>query len=340
MTAHTRHQARTKVTVRITVHYTKLQNELFETSDQQQLTTYLERNASANPCLSMSLLAPHGYGHHGGFDTYQEPNANGGEEVLEGVDRNLLIQEETRPELRGTLDSGSDEAHLLNQEIARILDQKAAASRSYRRATQRSLPLLAISLEGVEVYLGAITVELRKSPEFKRAFKKSFEEAQQLVQGLRVYHDGLTKIGECVRNKQQDFFRAETLNAALAALVPLEQKELVQEIGLTESTISRLIAGKEVITPVGIVPLNWFFTGRSKSNPHQTSYALKSRIRDLIAQESPDAPLTDFQLAALLAQEGRPIGRKQVNKYRQELQIPSSDKRRRIDSPPTLGADD
>jgi len=42
MTAHTRHQARTKVTVRITVHYTKLQNELFETSDQQQLTTYLD----------------------------------------------------------------------------------------------------------------------------------------------------------------------------------------------------------------------------------------------------------------------------------------------------------
>jgi RNA polymerase sigma-54 factor len=97
------------------------------------------------------------------------------------------------------------------------------------------------------------------------------------------------------------------------------------------STVSRAVSGKYAQTPQGILPLKYFFTGgtTNDSGEVESQASIKMRIKDLVAKEDRDHPLSDDQIAELLEkQEGVKIARRTVTKYRKALAIPSSAQRR------------
>ena len=109
-------------------------------------------------------------------------------------------------------------------------------------------------------------------------------------------------------------------------------KQIAEKLGVHESTVSRATAGKYAQTPWGIFELKYFFPsglqmdmGDSASSEH-----VKARIKQWISSEPPEKPYSDQKLADLMKQEGIHISRRTITKYREELGISSSVRRKRI----------
>jgi RNA polymerase sigma-54 factor len=99
-----------------------------------------------------------------------------------------------------------------------------------------------------------------------------------------------------------------------------------------ESTISRVTSGKYMHTPRGVFELRYFFSSQvtGEDGTEQSSTAVRARIRKLVGQESPGAPLSDSRIAELLQADGINVARRTVAKYREAMKIaPSSERRRR-----------
>jgi RNA polymerase sigma-54 factor len=129
--------------------------------------------------------------------------------------------------------------------------------------------------------------------------------------------------------KQRDF-----LDYGVAHLKPLVLRDVAEDIGMHESTVSRVVSNKWMATPRGLVPMKFFFHSAIASSVGEdvSSLAVKNKIRGLIEVEEPSRPLSDARLAELLSREGIQIARRTVAKYREELRIPASSIRR-SDSP-------
>jgi RNA polymerase sigma-54 factor len=97
-----------------------------------------------------------------------------------------------------------------------------------------------------------------------------------------------------------------------------------------ESTISRVTTGKYMHTPRGIFEFRFFFSSHvsGADGEEVSSVAIRARIRKLIGDETPDKPLSDAQLATILAGEGVKVARRTVAKYREALGLASSSERR------------
>jgi len=115
------------------------------------------------------------------------------------------------------------------------------------------------------------------------------------------------------------------------ALVPLTLKDVADDIQMHESTISRTTNGKYVQTPRGLFELKYFFSaGLSCACGEVSSTSVKSMIKDIIDNEDPKRPLSDQKISTLLLSKGTKISRRTVAKYREELNIPASNLRKRI----------
>ena len=115
-------------------------------------------------------------------------------------------------------------------------------------------------------------------------------------------------------------FEHEFLEKGPAYLKPLSLKDVADKVGVHISTISRVVSSKYVHTPQGTYLLKYFFSDKG--------FEVKRRIRELIEREDKFRPLSDREIADLLNKEGFDIARRTVAKYREELGIPSSSKRR------------
>jgi len=102
--------------------------------------------------------------------------------------------------------------------------------------------------------------------------------------------------------------------------------------GIHESTVSRVTANKYVQTPRGLYPLKFFFSGgiEDTSGEERSVLSIKSYLKELLENESPLNPYSDQQLADLMLKKGFKLSRRTVTKYRKEMDIPSSFKRRRL----------
>ena len=116
------------------------------------------------------------------------------------------------------------------------------------------------------------------------------------------------------------------------ALRPLTLREVATEVGLAESTISRAVSRKYVLTPRGTLPLRGFFASgiNTEGGGEAPSTAIQSMIRRLIDAENPRKPLSDARLADSLKAAGVPVARRTVAKYREAMNIPSSHERVRM----------
>jgi RNA polymerase sigma-54 factor len=115
-------------------------------------------------------------------------------------------------------------------------------------------------------------------------------------------------------------------------LKPLIRRDIAAAIGMHESTVSRVTTNKFLATPRGVYELKYFFSAslaNADGGDAHSAEAVRSRIKQLIDAETPDAILSDDRLVELLHREGITIARRTVAKYRESLRIPSSVQRRR-----------
>lgn len=160
----------------------------------------------------------------------------------------------------------------------------------------------------------------------ERAYiSECLQAAKWLERALRQRKTTLLRVGEALVNHQEAFFtRGEE------ALRPLTRRDLGDELGIHESTVSRAIANKYLACPRGTYELRYFFgtAVASSSGESPAARSVRHKIADLVNSESPDAILSDEAIVALLADQGLVLARRTVAKYRKLLDIPSSSRRR------------
>lgn len=136
----------------------------------------------------------------------------------------------------------------------------------------------------------------------------------------------IMKVAQAIVRRQTEF-----LDHGVAHLKPLVLRDIADDIGMHESTVSRVVANKYIATPRGVLPLKFFFHSSISSavDGDLSSMAVKERIKELISSEAQGKPLSDARIARQLNRVGIRIARRTVAKYREEMGIPSSEQRRR-----------
>lgn len=157
--------------------------------------------------------------------------------------------------------------------------------------------------------------------------KSRLNSAMWLIRSIEQRRQTLYKVTECIVRFQRDFF-----DKGIKYLKPLTLKEVADEIGVHESTVSRATAGKYVQTPRGVYEMRFFFTSGipTECGDPASSESVKRIIRDVIEAEDPRKPLSDQAIVQVLRRQGILISRRTVAKYRDECMIPASKLRRRF----------
>jgi len=165
----------------------------------------------------------------------------------------------------------------------------------------------------------------------RKYLRDRMQEARWLINGLEMRNQTLLAVSSAIVSRQSDFFEHGE-----KALRPLLQREVSEQVGVHESTVSRATTEKYIHTPRGIFELKYFFsTGIDSGDGQQVSAtAVKARLRDLVSQEPPEKPFSDQALADRLAESGIRLARRTVAKYREQLGIPGSARRRKKARPP------
>ncbi|HLT44871.1 MAG TPA: RNA polymerase factor sigma-54 [Luteimonas sp.] len=173
---------------------------------------------------------------------------------------------------------------------------------------------------GYEAMIGAA------SSEDASYLRSHLQEARWLLKNLQQRGETLLKVVRCLVRQQSGF-----LEFGDQALRPLTLREVATEVGVHESTVSRAVARKYVRTPRGTLPLRAFFASGidTGAGGGASSTAIQSMIRRLVEAEDPRKPLSDARLAEALKAAGVPVARRTVAKYREAMNIPSSQDRLR-----------
>ena len=160
--------------------------------------------------------------------------------------------------------------------------------------------------------------------------REKMRAAQWLMKSLDQRKRTIVRVAESIVRKQRDF-----LDWGVAHLKPLILRDVADDIGMHESTVSRVVSNKWMATPRGLLPMKFFFHSAISSSAGEdvSSLAVKGKIKALVDAEDSANPLSDARLSELLAREGIRIARRTVAKYREELHIPSSSIRKVERSP-------
>jgi RNA polymerase sigma-54 factor len=153
------------------------------------------------------------------------------------------------------------------------------------------------------------------------------QEARWLLKSLQSRRETLLRVAQSIVTRQQAF-----LDRGEEAMKPMVMRELADELELHESTISRAVTNKYMLTPRGIFEFRYFFSSHvgNEVTGNHSSTAVRARIKKMIHLEEPDKPLSDNKITTLLKQQGISIARRTVAKYRDSMAIPSSSDRKRM----------
>jgi len=155
--------------------------------------------------------------------------------------------------------------------------------------------------------------------------KSQLQEARWLIRSLEIRNETLLKVATSIVSRQTEF-----LEQGDEAMKPMVLRDVAEEIGMHESTISRVTTNKYMHTPRGVFEFKYFFSSHlsSESGEDQSSTSVRAKIRKLIGAENPGKPLSDSKITNLLKDEGISVARRTVAKYREAMNIPSSSERR------------
>jgi RNA polymerase sigma-54 factor len=153
------------------------------------------------------------------------------------------------------------------------------------------------------------------------------QEARWLMSSIDLRNQTLLRVSQCIVDYQQAFLEQGEL-----AMQPLVLKEVAEQIGVHESTVSRATTRKYMLTPRGLFELKYFFSSHVHTDRGGavSATAVKARLQMLLDKEPIGSPLSDQELSDLLRQTGIIAARRTVAKYRESLGIGSSNERRRL----------
>ncbi|MEK6578378.1 MAG: RNA polymerase factor sigma-54 [Bdellovibrionota bacterium] len=162
----------------------------------------------------------------------------------------------------------------------------------------------------------------------KEYVQEKLRSAVWLIRSIHNRQKTIYKVTEAIVRRQRDFFEK-----GVQHLKPMILKDVANDIGMHESTISRVTTNKFVHTPVGIFELKYFFNSSinaADGSDSLASEAVKEKIRQMIQQEDVKNPLSDQKIVEILRTDNIDIARRTVAKYRDVLGILSSGKRKKI----------
>ncbi|MBU0514306.1 MAG: RNA polymerase factor sigma-54 [Proteobacteria bacterium] len=171
----------------------------------------------------------------------------------------------------------------------------------------------------------------KMEPQAKEYIQDKLRSAVWLIRSIQQRQRTIYKVTESIVNFQRDF-----LDRGISHLRPLVLRDVAEDVGMHESTISRVTTNKYVHTPQGLFELKYFFNSAIPKGNGQSvaSEAVKEAIRRIITNEDPTRPLSDQAIADMLRQKDILIARRTVAKYREMLGMSSSSRRRRKNAAP------
>ncbi|WP_299772641.1 RNA polymerase factor sigma-54 [uncultured Pseudoteredinibacter sp.] len=157
--------------------------------------------------------------------------------------------------------------------------------------------------------------------------RDNLQEARWFLKSLQSRNETLLKVASCIVEKQQGF-----LDYGPEAMKPMILHDIADEVDMHESTISRVTTQKFMHTPQGIFELKYFFSSHvaTSSGGECSSTAIRAIIKKLVAAENPKKPLSDNKITQLLEEQGIKVARRTIAKYRESLNIPPSNERKRL----------
>ena len=201
--------------------------------------------------------------------------------------------------------------------VVKVEDQYVAV------LNEEGLPQLRIS----PVYRRLLdkTRRRRTSDETRAYVKDKFRSALWLIKSVDQRQKTIHKVATSIINFQREF-----LDHGIEYLRPLVLRDVANDIGMHESTVSRVVNNKYMHTPQGVFEMKYFFhSGISSSYGESvSSVTIKQRIRKIIENEDPRKPLSDSKIVSILQKEGLMLARRTIAKYREELKIPTSNQRK------------
>ncbi len=254
-----------------------------------------------------------------------------------------LLQNHQVPELARKLGTSIDDLkqHI---ELIRHLDPKPG-SRYNPSQSQYVIPdVYVVKVE--DQYVAVLNEEglpqLRISPVYRRLLDKSatentdetrayvkdkFRSALWLIKSVEQRQKTIHKVATSIINFQREF-----LDHGIEYLRPLVLRDVANDIGMHESTVSRVVTNKYMHTPQGVFEMKYFFHSGIASSYGEavSSVTIKQRIRKIIEQEDPRKPLSDSKIVSILQREGLELARRTIAKYREELKIPTSNQRKML----------
>src|SRR3954462_9860738 len=199
--------------------------------------------------------------------------------------------------------------------VVKVEDQYVAV------LNEEGLPQLRIS----PVYRRLLDKGADNTSETRAYVKDKFRSALWLIKSVEQRQKTIHKVATSIINFQRDF-----LDHGIEYLKPHVLRDVASDIGMHESTVSRVVTNKYMHTPQGVFEMKYFFhSGISSSYGESvSSVTIKQRIRKIIEAEDPRKPLSDSKIVSILQHEGLVLARRTIAKYREELKIPTSNQRK------------
>ena len=159
------------------------------------------------------------------------------------------------------------------------------------------------------------------------AMQQRLQEARWFIKNIQQRFDTILRVSSAIVERQRNFFMHGEL-----AMRPLVLREIADELGLHESTISRVTTAKYMATPFGTYELKYFFGSSlgTETGGNASSTAVRALLKQFIASEDPKKPLSDNQLSDLLKEQGIECARRTVAKYREALRIAPANLRKSL----------
>lgn len=175
-----------------------------------------------------------------------------------------------------------------------------------------------------DVYAGALKAH---RGEGHQALQQRLQEARWFIKNIQQRFDTILRVSSAIVERQRNFFTHGEL-----AMRPLVLREIADELGLHESTISRVTTAKYMATPFGTFELKYFFGSAlgTETGGNASSTAVRALIKQFVAAEDTRKPLSDSQISEMLKEQGIECARRTVAKYREALRIAPANLRKAL----------
>jgi RNA polymerase sigma-54 factor len=235
----------------------------------------------------------------------------------EEVRRLIEILRQLNPRPAGAFSPGPSPGYIVPDVTLRRFDDEWVIT-----PNSDAVPSLRVSFR----YRSMLREGSRADKDTVRYLKDKIRSAETFIRNVDRRKDTVSRIAQIILEVQGEFFED-----GKGPLRPLRLEDVAVEIGVHLSTISRGVTGKYMATPYGMFELKHFFSGgyRTSTGMDVAATSVKNRLKEMLTAEDPGRPLSDQRLAEMLSDEGIPVARRTVAKYREEMGIEPSWARKR-----------